>query len=166
MVAKKNARTAGRSKGGRLGTTQSLRTQSVGKRGGARDAAAAAREAWNAVKEVVRAGKVQPVTVARTTGKAARRVARSGAKQTRIAADSLAKAVEGILVSAVREAKVAAQAARDAASEVERSVKTALKAIRIAARERGLLTVKEATRARPGAAAKKSARKRLHESSK
>ena len=41
--------------------------------------------------------------------------------------------------------------------EVERSVSAALKAIRIAARKRGLLTVKEATRARPGTAARKTA---------
>ncbi|HUH94993.1 MAG TPA: hypothetical protein VL742_17835 [Casimicrobiaceae bacterium] len=162
MVAKKNLRSTGRS---RAGTQAIAQSPSVGKRGSASDAEAAAKDAWNAVKEVVKAGRVQPMTAARTAGKAVRNVARSGTNQTRVAADALAKAVEDILVSAVHEAKIAAQAARDAATEVERSVRTALKAIRIAARKRGLLTVKEATRPRPGSAAKKTARKRRRASS-
>jgi len=162
MVAKKKVRTTGRSKASTRGMAQSA----VAKRGSTSDAEAAAKDAWNAVREVVRAGKVQPMTAAHTTGKAVRNVARSGTKQTRVAADALTKAVAEILVSAVSEAKVAAQAARDAATEVERSVRTALKAIRIAVRKRGLLTVNEVTRARPGAAAKKPARKRLPASSK
>jgi len=166
MAAKKGRRRTQGSMSSAQGIRQAPPAQGIVEHGAAGDADAAAKEAWNAVKEVVRAGKVQPVTVARATGKAVRNVAKSGAKQTGVAAETLAKAVEEILVSAVNEARTAAQAARDAAKEVERSVNTALKAIRIAVRKRGLLTVNEATRARPRPAARKAAGKRLRARSK
>jgi hypothetical protein len=166
MAAKKRMRNTQRSRSGARGIRRVPPTHGKVEHGGAGNADAAAKQAWNAVKEVVRAGKVQPMTAARATGKAVRNVAKSGAKQTSIAAETLAKAVEEILVSAVSEARAAAQAARDAAKEVERSVSAALKAIRIAVRKRGLLTVNEATRGRPGTAARKAAGKRVRSRSK
>jgi hypothetical protein len=166
MAAKKGVRSTQRSGSGAQGIGRAPPTQGNLEHGAAGDADAAAKQAWNAVKEVVRVGKVQPVTAARATGKAVRNVAKSGAKQTGVAAETLARAVEEILVSAVSEARSAAQAARDAAKEVERSVRTALKAIRIAVRKRGLLTVNEATRARPRKKTRKTAGKRLRTLSK
>jgi len=166
MAAKKGAGNSQRSRSVARGIRRVPSTQGKVEHGAAGDADAAAKQAWSAVKEVVRAGKIQPVTAARATGKAVRNVAKSGAKQTSLAAETLAKAAEEILVSAVSEARAAAQAARDAAKEVERSVSAALKAIRIAVRKRGLLTVNEATRARPGKAAGKTAAKRRRPRSK
>lgn len=167
MAAKKGVRGTQRSRSGAQGIIRQVPpTQGNVEPGAAGDADAAAKQAWSAVKDVVRAGKVQPMTAARATGKAVRNVAKSGARQTGVAAETLARAVEEILVSAVSEARTAARAARDAAKEVERSVRTALKAIRIAVRKRGLLTVNQATRARPRKATRKTAGKRLRARSK
>jgi hypothetical protein len=167
MAAMKGIRSTQRSRSGAQGIIrQPGPTRGNVEHGAAGAADVAAKQAWNAVKEVVRAGKVQPVTAARATGKAVRNVAKSGAKQSGVAAETLARALEEILVSAVSEARTAAQAARDAAREVERAVRTALKAIRIAVRKRGLLTVNEATRARPRKATRKTRGKRPRARSK